>query len=479
MTETVITDHHSPRVGPAVVDRIYTPGPAQVAYLVADPVARAVAVIDPRRDIAVYLDWARDHDYRIVAVLETHIHADFVSGGPALAEATGAPLFASRIGCPHYQHTPLDDHNMVPIGTIALEAIATPGHTPEHMAFLLRDEHGPPLAVFTGDALFVGEVGRPDLIGSAETERLVHLLYHTIHHRLGALPAETIVYPGHTAGSACGSQIGDAPDSTIGIELHSNYAFGVKREDDFVAQVLERLSLPPTHYPTLKRVNLAGAAAMPEASANHLSPGDLVARQQQGALVLDLRSPDAYGDGHIPNAIAVPDDPDFVAWAGWLDPYQRDLVLVVPDRDVLARAILDLRRIGIDQPVGVLDDMEAWTAAGLPTVRLTSVNVAHLDRDLQDDRDLVVLDVRSDGEWATGHIAHARHCFAGAIAQGAIPPISPDDPVAVICGSGYRSTVAASLLFARGYINLRNVTGGMDAWNDAGLSLHHDDRIHA
>jgi hydroxyacylglutathione hydrolase len=458
----------------AAPDRIFTPGLAQVAYLVADEGAGVAAIIDPRRDIDVYLDWATNHGVRIAAILETHVHADFVSGAPELAAATGAPVYASRLGAQDFPHEPLDDGDEVAVGRLRLRALWTPGHTPEHLAFLLFDPEAgdAPRALFSGDALFVGEVGRPDLLGREQTEQLAGQLFHTVTERLSLLPDELVVYPGHTAGSACGKKIGDAPTTTIGQEKLVNYAFQARRKDEFVRMVLAGMPAPPAYYPVLKRVNKAGAPPLADLPAGEPLTADGVAtRQAAGALVVDTRTPEAFGAGHISGAVFAGLGPNFVAWMGWLAPYDHDLILVL-DRDAdFAEARTELRRIGLDRVAGYLaGGMDAWRAAGRETVALPQLTARELHARLSGGEALSVLDVRGDDEWAGGHIAGASHTFAGAIAQGADAPIDSDGgTVAVICGSGYRSSVAGSLLQARGHANLINVIGGMGAWHEADL----------
>src|SRR5690606_847387 len=210
-----------------LTDRIFTPGLAQVAYLIADTESGEAAIIDPRRDVDAYVAWAKERGLRFVAILETHVHADFVSGGKELSRVTGAPIYAPRLGEVEYEHTPVDDGDVIHVGRARLKAVWTPGHTPEHIAFLLLPdpESEEPVALYSGDVLFVGDVGRPDLLGDEATERLSNQLYETVTERLKTLPDDVIVYPGHTAGSSCGKKIGDAPSTTIGAEKFGNYAF--------------------------------------------------------------------------------------------------------------------------------------------------------------------------------------------------------------------------------------------------------------
>lgn len=454
------------------VERFFTPGLAQVAYLVADEEAGVAALIDPRRDVQVYLDALAARDLRLVAILETHIHADFVSGARELAAATGAPIGAAAFGEQPFVDHPLVDGDEIPIGRWRLRAIWTPGHTPEHLAYLLEDPRGEvPPALFSGDALFVGEVGRPDLLGQEATRRLAEQLYETVTERLGGLPDATVVYPGHTAGSSCGKKIGAAPQTTIGQEKLVNYAFQPRDREEFIRLVLADMPAPPTYYPVLKRVNKAGPTLLrdlPPGAA--LDPAQVAAAVAAGALVVDARSPDAFGAGHLPGAVFAGLGPDFTTWLGWLAPYDRDLILVLADDGDYPDALTELRRIGLDRCLGYLaGGLDAWRAAGREVVTLPQLTPAEAQASLTaGTNDFAVLDVRGPDEWASGHIPGAVHRYAGAIAQGADAPVPDTTPLAVTCGSGYRSTVACSLLQARGHQEVYNLRGGMEAWTAAG-----------
>jgi hydroxyacylglutathione hydrolase len=460
-----------------IVHRVFTPGLAQVAYLVADEDASAVAVIDPRRDVDAYLHWAAARGLTITAILETHVHADFVSGARELAAITGAPFYASRLGHQEFPHRALDDGDCVAVGRLTLQAFWTPGHTPEHMSYLLVDPvlGNRPLALFSGDLLFAGEVGRPDLLGAAHTRALAAQLYDTLDHRLAALHDDVVVYPGHTAGSSCGRKIGDAPQTTIGRERRFNYALqpaALASREAFIETILAGMPTPPTYYPTMKRVNRDGPALLRDLPAGiPLSPEQVESRVRAGALIVDARSAEAFARSHIPGSFFGGDDPDFVNWVGWLSPYDRDLILVLDDGRYPA-ALTELRRIGLDAVAGYLEgSVTAWAASGRPVVSTPTISVETLRTRLAQPDGLVLLDVRSADEWTGGHVAGAVHRFAGEIARGADIPVAGADEIAVTCASGYRSTVAISLLEARGRRNLINVAGGMDAWRAAHLPL--------
>ncbi|MGB3330395.1 MAG: rhodanese-like domain-containing protein [Thermomicrobiales bacterium] len=458
-----------------IIDRIFTPSLAQVAYLIADEASGEVGVVDPRRDVAAYLDWAESRNLRITAIFETHVHADFVSGGPELAAATGATLYASRLGNQEVPHQPLDDGDEVRIGSLVVRALWTPGHTPEHLSYLLIDpaRGDAPIAVFTGDALFVGDVGRPDLLGAERTDELMPQLFMTVSERFASLPDETIVYPGHTAGSSCGKKIGDAPDSTIGAERRANYAFRQPDVEAFARAVMTDMPLAPTYYPELKRVNRVGPAALSGlAVAGPLPVSEVAALQANGALVVDTRSPAAFGAGHIPGAVSVGWGPNFLTWMGWLAPYDREVVVIVDDPATVAEMQVELQRIGLDRLAGFLDGgMSAWIAAGQPVETVAQITVRELAAEQGGEDRSPVLDVRGADEFRAGHVAGAQNVFLGAIAQGADVPFALDEPFMVFCGTGYRSAVTSSLLQARGYTGLVNVVGGMAAWQEAELPV--------
>lgn len=456
-----------------IVDRVFTPGLSQVAYLVADERAGEVAVIDPRRDVDAYLDWAAARGWRIVAVCETHVHADFVSGARELAAATGAPVYAGRLGATEFPHVPLDDGDEIGVGGLVLRALWTPGHTPEHIAYLLVDPTAGegPLALFSGDVLFAGEIGRPDLLGPEAQRGLIAQLHATVEERLRPLPDAVVVYPGHTAGSPCGKKIGDAPRTTIGQEKAFNYAFHQPDRETFTRVVMAEMPRPPAYYPFMKRVNKVGPALLAALPAGApLAPEAVAAEQAAGALVIDARPAEAFAAGHVPGAVAVGLGPNFAIWAGWLTPYDREVILVVDDEAAFAAARTELRRIGIDRVAGWLaGGMAAWRAAGLPVATLDTIDAAALAARLATaGGDLVVLDVRDPAEWAAGSLPGAVNRSAGEIAQGAAPPLAGAGPVAVLCGTGYRSTLAAGLLQARGREGVVNVRGGLEAWKRAG-----------
>ncbi len=452
-----------------IIERFVTPELAQVAYAVGDETAGEVAVIDPRRDVGEYVDWASRRELKIVAVLETHVHADFVSGALELATATGAPVFTSRLGNQEFDHQAIDDGWTFDVGSVRLTALHTPGHTPEHLSWQATDTSGPDArpTLFSGDALFVGDVGRPDLLGTEQTDALVRDLYNTVTKVFSTLPDETVVYPGHTAGSACGKNIGSAPHTTIANEKAMNYAFKPRSEAEFAKAVMSGMPQPPTYYSVLKRVNTVGAQSL--ASLEDMETLGVVQMEDHiaaGAVVVDVRSPREFAEGHIPGTVFVGVGPNFSTWMGWLAPYDRDVVLVASDAAQAGEALMMLRRIGVDRVAGYHVGVEAWRQSGRSLATLDVTNPDELMAARASGDGPMVMDVRNDAEVEIGHIDGAVHHFLGRIARGEMPELDREEEIVVTCASGYRSTVAASLLMADGFGNLRNLAGGMNAWNE-------------
>lgn len=458
-----------------IIDRIFTPGLAQVAYLVADESTRDVAVIDPRRDVQVYLDWADERNLRISAILETHVHADFVSGSLELHRATGAPIYSSRLGDQEFDHRPLQDGDRVAVGNLELEARWTPGHTPEHIVFLLFDpaSSDEPQAMFSGDLIFAGEVGRPDLLGDAHTAQLARQLFQTLQHRIADLSDDLLVYPGHTAGSACGRKIGDAAVTTLGAERHFTYAYRYENEEDFVRGVMDDMPAPPPYYPRMKMVNRVGPALL-----DTLNPGGPLSAEEvsiaiaHGATVIDAREERHFDSAHIRGSFYAGSRSDFIAWVGWRAPYDAPVILVLDEDEQFEQFRTELHRIGIDAVLGFLEGgIDAWIAHGGEVDQLQVLSPERFQELLRESDTATVIDVRSRDEWKTGHIEHARNEFAGDISAGADVEVDDTAPVLLTCASGYRSRVAASMLQSRGISRIVQLDGGMDAWVAAGLPV--------
>jgi len=458
-----------------ILKQIYLGCLSQASYLIGSD--GEAAVVDPRRDIDEYLDEARIAGLVIKHVLETHFHADFVSGHRELAARTGATIYFGRQARPGYAVTSLADGDEVRVGRATLRTLETPGHTPESVCYLVLDpeQGGTPAAVLTGDTLFVGEVGRPDLMGHQFTaDQMAGSLYDSLHEKLLTLPDDVIVYPGHGPGSSCGRNIGPETSSTIGKERRLNYALQIRDRDAFVRTVAGNLPAPPRYFPHDARVNREGPRDLAPmlAALRPIAPHEVERMGRDGqALVLDTRAAREFGAGHVPGSVNVGIDGRYAAWVGTvLDPQSPFLIVAPPGRE--GEAAMRLARVGYDNVVGFLDGgIAAWRAAGLPVRDLPQIEVSELARRLEGGS-LRVVDVRGAGEWEAGHIASAAHRDLQQLAGDLKLLLPGGGPVAVICGSGYRSSIACSLLERAGVdVPLLNVVGGMGAWNQAELPV--------
>ena len=457
-------------------EHFFEKGLAQKSYLIGCQKTGEAIVIDPRRDIDDYLRVAQENGLRITKVTETHIHADFLSGSRELAAATGAEILLSAEGGEDWQyrfaHTDLRDGDSIAVGNLLLDVIHTPGHTPEHISFLLHDlPAGPqPVMVFTGDFVFVGDVGRPDLLEEAAGVRDTKVrgardLWKSLD-RFRALPEYVLVWPAHGAGSACGKALGAVPSSTVGYELATNWAFQIDNEERFVQTLLEGQPEPPYYFAEMKVRNRAGApvlgelATPPRLSASELSQlldGESGA-DDEPAQIVDLRSRYAYAGGHISGSISIPMDQALSNWAGWTVAYDRPIVLIAQDQEVRP-AIDALIRIGLDTIVGTMNSVDPWVESGRPLSRTVQISASEYLR----NRDAyAVLDVRSQSEYEDGHMDGAVNVHAGRLMRSE-DLIPNGKPLLVHCQSGYRSIIAASTLERMGIGPVVNLVGGYDA----------------
>ncbi len=428
------------------------------SYLVALGDGRAL-VVDPRRDPTPYLELGERRDLRIAFAAETHLHADFISGSRELA-ALGATILAPLESHLVASYHGLENGEGVDLGGLTLRALATPGHTPEHLAYLLLDGENP-LALFSGGAILPGGAARPDLIGPEQTEPLAHELYRSAHHRLGDLPDDLPVYPTHGAGSFCSAGTGGQRTTSLGRERNENLLFSAASEDAFVRTFLDGLGTYPPYFLRLRTVNQRGARlyGVTPPGLRPLSSDELRRQQAVGATLVDVRPFADFARGHIPGALSITLRPAFASWLGWIVPAERPIVFV-RSRDQDSRDLVEqCLKIGYENLVGELaGGMDGWRAAALPE------SVIAL-RQVSEDLPGVPLDVRQASEWAGGHIPGARHVELGSIvtSAGAIP----SGPLTIYCGHGERAMTAASLLEAQGRDKLGVLDGGFDAWRDA------------
>jgi hydroxyacylglutathione hydrolase len=461
-----------------LVRRFYDDRLAQASYLVGCQQTGEAIVIDPARDIAPYLAAAEDEGVRITQVTETHIHADFMSGTRELAAATGALPLLSGEGGPDWQYafatmdhaTLLHDGDVIVLGNVRLRVMHTPGHTPEHLAFIVIDgARGPePVAMVSGDFLFVGDVGRPDLLETAagvtgSKEGSARVLYQSLQ-RLTPLPDYLQVWPGHGAGSACGKALGALPTSTLGYERRTNWAFQARDEAAFVTEILDGQPTPPGYFAIMKRINrdgppVLGNRPLPPALADEALPGAM-----RDGMVVDIRPLNAYASAHVVGTLNIPLSKAFTKWAGWLLPHDRDLYLIAPDPDAAVQAERALQSIGLDRVRGVFGPatVSAAQASGMTGAikRAPITESPTLQR-----AGTTIIDVRDTDEWEAGHIDGAVHRPLGNLPQS-LAEMDRNTPVALHCAGGTRSAIGAALLEQMGFNDVTDLTGGWNAWTE-------------
>lgn len=454
---------------------IQTDGIAQLSYFVGDDSARTAAVIDPQPDSAVYLQLAARYGLAITHAFETHVHADFMTGSLELRERLGKlAVCVSGIGKPGYQfdHTPIGDGDAFTFGKAVLTARHTPGHTPEHLSYeiAMAGEEDKPWGVFTGDSLFVGSAGRPDLLGDSHTEALTRKLFSTLNDYYKKLDDDVAIFPCHGAGSACGADIGDRPLSTVGREKQTNQFLQFDDEKAFAAFVEEGAPPVPAHYPRLKKMNLQPTSMGHPPACRGLTVGEV--NEAAGAVQLvDTRDMLAFGGGHIAGAINIGDRSELSPWSGDMLDAERPIILVANDDSDVAKIVTAMWQVGLTKFAGYLaGGMGAWTTAGLPLATVPQIDVHTLRERLSD---IQLLDVRSESEWQGGHIEGASHHYAADLRDGidGLPDLDKDRELAVYCGSGYRASVAASILKKHGFDRVMNVAGSMSAWRAAGYDV--------
>jgi hydroxyacylglutathione hydrolase len=452
-----------------IFEQIHTPGIGQLSYLIGDASTGAAAVIDPRPDVDIYLDLARAHGLGITHIFETHIHADFMSGARELRKRQPtAEIFASHEGGASYKfdHQPLTDGDRFALGDIVLTVLFTPGHTPEHVSFLMAeaDREETPWAVFSGDSLFVNSVGRPDLLSEEQTQELAGQLYDTITRIFGRLDDGVTLFPGHGAGSSCGPDIGDLKSSTLGYEKAHNPYFHFPDQENFIRTVLETAPPVPRYYKPMKKVNAAGPPVFggdPPVPALPVESFHRAVAEKTGSVLLDTRDMLAFGGGHIAGALHIGASANLSPWAGWLLDFDDEILLVLEEDRLLEEVVRLLWRVGFTKFAGYLaGGMESWDNAGYPLEEIRQMTVHELH---QGKEKIQILDVRTPGEWKSGRIPGARHIFVPELRNQA-GDLQKDLPIATYCGSGYRASIAASILKQEGFSDVRNVPGSWQAW---------------
>jgi hydroxyacylglutathione hydrolase len=437
---------------------------AHASYMIGSE--GVAAVVDPQRDVDVYVEEARQRGLQIKYIIETHLHADFVSGHQELAADTGAAIYFGEKAGATFSHVPVRDGDALEFGKVRLTFMETPGHTPESICVLVTDLERSiePVAVLTGDTLFIGSVGRPDLGGLQTPEELAGLLYDSLHTKLLTLPDDVEVYPAHGAGSLCGRAMRPERSSTIGTERMTNYALRTRSRDEFVRLMTAELPDRPEYFTRDVELNRSGApslAELPDLPA--LEPDVVVAKQQAGAIVLDTRDEADFGAAHIPGALQIGLDGQYASWAGTLLGLDCDIILLADDESRLRESRMRLTRVGIERVIGYLKDgMAGWTRAGKDVEQVTQISVLELAQLLKEEP-IQLVDVRRQPEWEGGHIRGAIHKPLNTL-QTSLSDLEPRKTTAVTCKGGYRSSIATSVLQRAGFRNVINVSGGFDAW---------------
>lgn len=464
-----------------IFERIYDDLLAQASYLIGCAATGEAIVVDPNRDLDQYFAAAERDGLRISAVTETHIHADFLSGARELARRAGAELLLSDCGDADWKYRfaaadgarLLHDGDTFRVGNIAFQALHTPGHTPEHLSFIVTDTAASeaPMGILSGDFVFCGDVGRPDLLEKAakvagSADFAARTLWRSLD-RFRALPDHLQLWPGHGAGSACGKGMSAVPQSTVGYEKRVNWALQAPDEASFVRNVLAGQVEPPRYFATMKRLNRDGPPSLPTGAPPPRLP-DAALGTDPAAILVDLRTTAAFAGGHVPGAVNIPWNRSFTGRAGTFLPYDRDLSLILAGSDgaELGPVRRALASIGLDRVAGwwPADAVTRWAAAGGRPSGVRQAIVTALPADA------VIVDVRSGAEWDSGHIRGARHIPLEELADrlGELPT---DRPIVVHCETGGRSSVAASVLQARGVVNVVNLVGGITGWVAAGLPV--------
>lgn len=447
------------------IQQLYTACLSEAAYYIESNTE--AAIIDPLRDVDQYIELAQSRGATIKYIFETHFHADFVSGHLDLAHKTGATIVFGPDAVTAFKKHQAKDAEVFPLGNVTLTAIHTPGHTLESTCYLLKNEEGKEEALFSGDTLFVGDVGRPDLFsGNLSKEELAALMYDSLQ-KIMALPDEVKVYPAHGPGSSCGKNLGPNTHSTIGEEKRSNYALQPMDKIEFIETVTEGLSTPPAYFPVNAAMNKKGYESMEIIKNQGLQPLNIESFKQlvsEGALILDTRKATLFTQGFIPSAISIGLEGRFAEWAGALLPFHAPIVLVTePGQE--EESLIRLTRVGFDQVKGFLQGgYPAWVEAGEHIDLIIDVEADELKMDLNYDHHMIVLDVRKELEYDNGHVKSALNIPLQSMTDIAqIVNFEDTDNIYIHCAGGYRSVIAASLLKKHGIHNLRNVLGGFDA----------------
>lgn len=457
-----------------IIEQIYTGCLAQGAYYIQS--GKEAAIIDPLREVSQYIEKATLKGATIKYIFETHFHADFVSGHIDLARKTGAPIIYGPGAVPRFQAHIAGDNEEFRIGEVIIRVLHTPGHTMESVCYLLIDEQGKPAALFSGDTLFIGDVGRPDLAQKAADmtkEDLAGILFDSLRNKIMPLSDEIIVYPAHGAGSACGKNMSNETTDTLGNQKKTNYALRADMtREEFIKEVTQGLAPPPVYFPKNVRMNREGYESFDKVLAKGtraLEPAAFeAAANESGALLLDTRDPQTFAKAFVPGSINIGIDGGFAPWVGALIPDILQDILVIADEGREEEVVTRLARVGYDHAIGYLKGgIKAWISEGRETDCIESISAEELARRLQGGEQATILDVRKDSEYAAGHLAGAQNVPLDFINDN-LGLVDKEKTCYVHCAGGYRSMIFASILKARGFNNLVDVKGGFKALKESG-----------
>ncbi len=453
-----------------LIEQIYTGCLAQGAYYIESD--GEAAVIDPLREVQPYIEKAERRNAKIKYVFETHFHADFVSGHQDLAAKTGAKIVYGPTGMKlGFDAIIAEDNQVFTLGKIKIKLIHTPGHTMESSCYLLINEEGKEEAIFTGDTLFIGDVGRPDLaqkvIAELTQDKLAAHLYDSLRNKLMPLSDDLIVYPAHGAGSACGKNMSKETSDTLGNQKKTNYALQDMTKEEFIKEVLTGLTPPPAYFPQNVMMNIQGYDSIDvvlERGIRPLSPVEFdVAANETGALILDTRDPEVFAKGFVPNSVNIGIDGSFAVWVGAMIPDVKQEILVITDEGKEEEVITRLARVGYDHALGYLKGgIEAWKGAGHEVDQITQVTVDELAKIIEHNSDINILDVRKNSEYLSEHVVDAENAPLDYLNDSMLK-INKDKTYYVHCAGGYRSMIFNSALRARGFDNLIDIAGGFKA----------------
>src|SRR5437762_12944226 len=464
-----------------VFKTVQTQGIAELSYLLGDDDEGIAAIFDPRPDCDVYIEMAREAKVAIKHIFETHIHADLVSGSRELcARLESAKIFVSHEGGASYgfEHEQVKDGDRFTFGELLVTARHTPGHTPEHISYLLAEADHPdtPWGVLTGDSLFVSSAGRPDLLGAEHTTELAEQQFHTLRDFYLKLPDHVMIYPNHGAGSPCGAEIGERLSSTIGYERKFNKFLQFPDVKSFTDYAKDTAPPVPHYYPVMKKLNAKGPeilGGLPRVQGLPPKAFKEAIEKKAGTLV-DTRTMLAFGGGHIPGAMNIGGSPVLSIWAGWMLASNEPILLVLENENDLEDVVRLFIRTGYSRFAGYLvGGMKAWEAAGFETAEVRQMGVHELNKR---KGEMQIVDVRSPREWKNGHVPGARHIFLPELRKR-MGELDSNKPTAVYCGSGYRASIAASILKEEGFDELWNVPGSWEAWKKAKLPVEGADGL--